>query len=237
MPVERVAAEGVDGVDTRTTVLVVDDHRLLAEALAVALDLEPGMRCVGTARTVADALGAIARSRPDVVLMDLGLPGIDGIEGIRLVRARHPRCRVLAYTGMPSAQALVDAAEAGASGFLPKHVPLVRLTEAVRGCRWVSASAPVVREMLDTAAEPRSSPAPEADVRLTAREHDVLVELASGSDTDQIARRLGITIGACRGRIRRMCRKLGVHTQLAALVRAVQVGMLPNLRGRSSGEG
>lgn len=227
--------DGVDRLEPHITVLVVEDHQLLAESLAVALDLQPGLRCIGTAGTVGDALAAIARSHPDVVLMDLGLPGVDGIEGIRLVRTLYPRCRVLACTGMPTARALVDAAEAGATGFAPKHMALGRLTEAVRGRRAASASAPVVHEMLGTAGRPASAPTgtDEADggdggrVRLTARERDVLHELAWGLDVEQIARHLGITPGVCRGHMRRVCGKLGVHTQLAALVRAVEAGMLP----------
>jgi DNA-binding NarL/FixJ family response regulator len=232
MPVQRLAAEGTDR--PVTTVLVVDDHQLLAESLAVALDLQCDIRCVGTAGTVPDALEAIARSQPDVVLMDLGLPDVDGIEGIRLVRGRHPRCRVLAFTGMTSAQALVDAADAGAAGFVPKHLPLKRLTEAIRGCPDVTAPAPALREVLDPADHgPLGAAGPTRDVGLTERELAVLVELAEGFDVKQIARHLGITVHTCRDHVRAVRHKFGVHTQLAAVVRAAQAGLLPNLRGGS----
>jgi DNA-binding NarL/FixJ family response regulator len=235
MQVRQVAAVGPDRPET--TVLVVDDHRLLAESLAVALDLQSDMQCVGTAGTVKDALEAIDRSHPDVVLMDLRLPGIDGIEGMRLVRARHPRCRILAFTGITNAQVLVDAAEAGAAGFVPKHIPLQHLTEAIRGCPAVAAPAPAVHEVLDTAAEPSaSSAAPAPDVHLTEREQHVLVELAEGLDAKQIARRLGISVNTCRDHIRSVRHKFGVHTQLAAVVRAAQAGILPNLHGARTGD-
>lgn len=229
MPVQRLAAEGPDCPET--TVLVVDDHDLLAESLAIALDLQQGLQCVGTAGTVAEALDLLARSQPDVVLMDLGLPGIDGIEGTRLVRARHPACRVLAFTGATTAQALVDAAEAGAAGFVPKHLPLGRLTDAIRrGPK--SSPPPTIHDVLDLTGEAApGSPSPEPGVRLTERERAVLVELAEGFDVKQIARRLGISVNTCRDHVRSVRHKFGVHTQLAAVVRAAQAGLLPNLRG------
>lgn len=225
-----------------TTVLVVDDHRLLAESLAVALDLQSGMRCVGTAGTVADALTAVARWEPDVVLMDLGLPGIDGIEGTRLVRAQHPRCRVLAFTGNATVQSLVDVAEAGAAGFLPKHVPLVHVAEAIRdhSCASPDPSAPtaplatarVLHQALGRFDQGAHDPRALATaLGLTDREHAVLVELAHGFDVKQIARHLAITVNTCRDHVRAVRHKLGVHTQLAAVVRAAHEGLLPNLRG------
>lgn len=225
-----------EATDRATTVLVVDDHQMLAESLAVALDLQTGMRCVGTAGTVPDALVAVARWEPDVVLMDLGLPGIDGIEGTRLVRAQHPCCRVLAFTGNATVEALLDVAEAGACGFLPKHVPLGHLAEAIRDHVTAptarTSPAHVLHEVLGRSGRTTPSPRTTASqLGLTEREHVVLVELAHGFDVKQIARQLGITVNTCRDYVRAVRHKLGVHTQLAAVVRAAHEGLLPNLRG------
>lgn len=232
MPAERAAADGA--IRRATTVMVIDDHQMLAESLAIALDLHDDLQCVGIAGTVTEALHALARSEPDVVLMDLGLPDVDGIEGTRLVRARHPRCRVLAFTGSASVQALVDVAEAGAAGFLPKHVPLARLAGAIRGDP-ASETVPgrVLDDVLATSKDRRLDPREAAAAGgLTEREHTVIMDLAEGIEVKQIARRLDITVNTCRDHVRSVRRKFGVHTQLAAVVRAAHEGMLPNLRAR-----
>jgi DNA-binding NarL/FixJ family response regulator len=233
----RSAADGTDR--PATTVLVVDDHRLLADSLALALDLQPGVRCVGTAGTVGDALVAVARQRPDVVLMDLVLPGIDGVEGTRLVRAQQPDCRVLTFTGTATMQRLVAVAEAGATGFLPKQTPLARLADAIRGVLHdETAPAAVLHEVLglpdDRPVNPRAVAAASG---FTEREHAVLVGLSEGLEVKQVARLLGVTIHTCRDHVRSVRRKFGVHTQLAAVVCAAHRGMLPNLRGHVGRDG
>ncbi|MGI9009274.1 MAG: response regulator, partial [Streptosporangiaceae bacterium] len=106
-----------------TGVLVVEDQQMLASALEVAIGVQPDLDCLGTAATVDDALVQIAAHVPDVVLMDIELPGTDGIEGTRLIKAAHPEVTVLVLTGGETRERLAAAAAAGGGGFLDKEKP------------------------------------------------------------------------------------------------------------------
>lgn len=115
-----------------TGVLVVEDQQVLASALEVAIDTQPDLDCLGTASTVAEALAQIDIRPPDVVLMDIELPGTDGIEGTRLIKAAHPEVTVLVLTGGATPERLAAAATAGAGGFLAKDTSFPELLAAIR---------------------------------------------------------------------------------------------------------
>ena len=115
-----------------TGVLVVEDQQVLAAALEIAIDTQPDMDCVGTAATVQDALATVAQRRPDVVLMDIQLPGADGIEGTRRIKAAYPDVNILILTAGATAGRLAAAAEAGAGGFLAKNGPFSDILAAIR---------------------------------------------------------------------------------------------------------
>jgi DNA-binding NarL/FixJ family response regulator len=115
-----------------TGVLVVEDQQVLAAALEIAIGTQPDMDCVGTAATVEDALAAVARRRPDVVLMDIQLPGADGIEGTRRIKAAYPDVNILILTAGATADRLAAAAAAGAGGFLAKNGPFSDILAAIR---------------------------------------------------------------------------------------------------------
>ncbi|MHB1595047.1 MAG: response regulator [Streptosporangiaceae bacterium] len=115
-----------------TGVLVVEDQQALASALEVAIGVQPGLECVGTASTVEAALARVAGRAPDVVLMDVELPGTDGIEGTRRIKAAHPEVKVLILTALATPRRLADATAAGADGFLAKDTPLPAILAAIR---------------------------------------------------------------------------------------------------------
>lgn len=174
-------------------VLVVDDHPLIRSGLRVLLAEEPSLELVGEAATGDEAIAAAAALAPDVVLMDLNLPDIDGVQATRQILAEHPHTKVLVLTMLEDDDSLRAALQAGARGYLLKGAGG---DETVRAIHSVAAgdavfSAPVADRVLDAAAPPP----PAATTRqtfpiLTDREHDVLVLLAQGYNNTAIAQAL-----------------------------------------------
>jgi DNA-binding NarL/FixJ family response regulator len=225
-----------------TGVLIVEDQQVLASALEIAIDTQPDMNCVGTAATVDDALTQVAQRRPDVVLMDIQLPGTDGIEGTRRIKAIHPDVSILILTAGATPVRLAAAAAAGAGGFLAKDGPFGDILAAIRNPmpgKMVIEGATLhqlIRDVTGSAgaearveAEGQSAPpAPAADAaRLTAREQEVLGLMGEGLDPSAIAERLVLSVYTARGHVKNVMMKLGAHTQLEAVVIATKSGMLP----------
>lgn len=217
------------------TVLVVEDQQVLASALEVALDAQPDLACAGTAETVDDALALIASRRPDVVLMDIELPGGDGITGTRRIRDGYPDVRVLVLTGGATPGRLAEAMAAGASGFLGKDSGLPDVLAAIRNPAGAVAPAATASGGYQAPeAGDRSARGDEAGlpggVRLTMREREVLALMGEGHDPAAIAERLVVSIYTARGHVKNVMMKLGAHTQLEAVVLATRAGLLPPAR-------
>jgi DNA-binding NarL/FixJ family response regulator len=207
-------------------VFIVDDHRSFAEAVALTIDSQPDMECIGIARSAEEALVEIDRKLPRIVLLDLGLPGKSGIEALVEIKRRQPDMRVLLISGAVSPDALVEAANEGADGYVHKEASLHAVIGALR-----SAGDMVVADVrILTALSRTALPTPPDEFGLTARELEVLVLLADGVATKLIARQLGITLNTCRGYVRSILLKLNAHSQLSAVVKAAQFGLLPRLR-------
>ena len=216
------------GKGTWIDVLIVDDHRSFADALALAIGLEPDLRCRPPVTTAEEALAQVEASCPDVVLLDVLLPGMDGIAAIPELRARCPGARIVLLTADPRGETFVDAVEAGADGFLSKEVPFERVLDAVRHADHDLEADPAwLQHALDHARSRPSRP----PVELTEREYEILLLLAEGLAVKQVARRLDMSVHTCRGHVASLHRKLGVHSQLAAVVVAARMGLLPNLQG------
>lgn len=113
-------------------VLLVDDHRIITETLASMICSEDDLECVGVAGTVSEMLDLVAEQCPDVVVMDVRLPGVDGIEGTRRLRASRPSIRVVAFSGDADAELMSRATEAGASAFVTKDSPITAMLAAIR---------------------------------------------------------------------------------------------------------
>jgi DNA-binding NarL/FixJ family response regulator len=216
-------------------VLIVDDHLAFAEAVAIAIDLQGDLECVGATPNMEEALRLVRDRAPDVVLMDVYLPGIDGIEGTRRIKATNPATRVLIITGHTELDILTQAATAGASGFLPKESSLQEVVDAIRvpiDDKIVvdsSTLAALIERLRDT--ERASAKQARDTARLTRRELEVLVLMREGLDPQTIASRLGISVHTCRGHVKSVLLKLGAHSQLEAVVIAAREGLLPELSG------
>lgn len=189
--------------------LLVDDHRVFAESLALAIDVQPGMSCAGIACTVRDALARAQAVGYDVAVVDLDLP--DG-SGIDLIGPLGAYGKVVVLTAHARADLAARAIEAGAAGFLAKDAGLA---EIISGVRSASPARPVVTPHV------RQSP-----VALTAREYDVLRELGRGQDATRLATTLGISVYTARDHIKALMAKLGVRTQLDAVVTATRLGLI-----------
>lgn len=209
-----------------TTVLVVDDHQTFAELLADALDREEDLTSVGLATSAEEALVMVDELRPELVLMDVQLPGTDGIEATRQIVDRHPGTRVVVLTAHTDVHLVQRAADAGACAFLPKDGSLAEMLETVREARpGLFEFRPPVHDV--PAASPVAPEAPDPRVgRLTPRELEVLGLMGEGLDVRTISRRLGVTEQTCRGYVKSVLAKLGVHSQLQAVVTAWRLGVL-----------
>ncbi len=203
--------------------LVVDDHRTFAELLAGALTVA-GMECVGTAATADQAVAATVLLQPDVVVMDVGLPGKDGLWATRQIRERCPGVVVAVLTAFHDPVWVVRAAQAGASAFAPKDGSLTELLDVLRrvqpGQMTVAPSAFGARS-----SESASERQPTCPV-LTPREHDVLACLGRGLPVKSVARVLGISVETCRGYVKALHVKLDANSQLEVVVRAQELGLL-----------
>lgn len=216
-------------------VLVVDDHSTFAELLTGAIDREGDLVSVGHATTGADAVAMFAELRPDVVLMDVQLPDMDGFGASAQILAMSPDARIVMLTAHVSADAVANAAESGVCGFLAKDGHFADLLSTVRTARpgSLAVDPQLVTRLID---QPRT--ARRALARpLSQRELSVLVRMADGRDVTTIAHELQISTHTCRGHVKSVLSKLGAHSQLEAVVVAVRVGLIQIADNRSKAAG
>jgi DNA-binding NarL/FixJ family response regulator len=223
-----------------TAVLVVEDQQALASALDVAIGAQPDLECIGWAGSVEDALELLTRRVPDVVLMDVELPGADGIEGTRRIKAAYPDVSVLILTAGATSRRLAAAATAGASGFLAKDSKLPDILAAIRspidGKMVIEGTT--LRELLQDVLPAHEAQAEESGQHavaepelnwagLTGREREVLALMGEGLDPRTIGERLVVSLHTARGYVKNVMMKLGAHSQLEAVVMATRSGLLP----------
>ncbi|HET7735765.1 MAG TPA: response regulator transcription factor [Nocardioidaceae bacterium] len=201
-------------------VLVVDDHALHRDGTRHILEDYGDLEVVGDAETGEAALALINQLEPDVVLLDIRLPGINGIETARRVRDRHPDVRVLMVTAYDDDEYVRGAFEAGAAGYLIKSAPARELVEAVRA---VAAGATVLGPTLLRPLLTRDEAQPG---RLTDRELAVLQLLAQGLHNKQVAMRLGISPRTVERHCDSIYAKLGVGSRTEAVVRAISAKLV-----------
>jgi len=203
-------------------VLVVDDHAVVREGLRTFLSLQDGIDVVGEAGDGREAVAVAERERPDVVLMDLVMPRLDGVQAMRELRARVPRARVIVLTSFLDDDRLLPAIRAGAAGYLLKNVEPSELARAVR-------AADAGEALIDPAVAARLVDAlAEGDEReeqpLTAREQEVLDLVARGYANKRIALELGIAEKTVKTHVGHVLAKLGVADRTQAALYATRSG-------------
>ena len=209
------------------TVVVVDDHPMFREGLAGLIDVLADATLVGQAGSGEEALPIVAATDPDVVLMDLHMPGMGGIEATRRIAADHPRTAVLVLTMLRDDASIVAAMQAGARGYLLKEATPDEIRRAVAAVAGGEAifGAGVADRILAGVAGGRARPAGMRD--LTEREHEILDLLAGGLTNSAIAGRLFLSEKTVRNYVSQLFAKLGVGDRAAAVAKARDAGYGP----------
>jgi NarL family two-component system response regulator LiaR len=213
-------------------VLVVDDHAIVRHGIHALLETELDIQVVGEAQDGQQAIAEAQRLRPDVVLMDLVMPGVDGVEAIRRIRACQPEARVLVLTSFGGDDKVFPAIKAGALGYLLKDSAPCDLVQAIRQVyRGESALHPIialklVQELAHPQGAERAAGGSTADAqRLTRRELEVLQSVAVGQTDREIAGRLGISEATVRTHMSNILAKLHVLSRTQAAVYALREGL------------
>ena len=207
-------------------VLVVDDQALIREGIASLLGIEPGIEVVGTAADGRAAVDLAVEIRPDVVLMDVRMPVLDGVRAAGLLRERLPSCRVLMLTTFDDEEYVLSALRAGAGGYLLKDLPARDLAQAVRlahaGVDQHDAAA--IRRLVSALDRtvPPAGPRPE----LTEREFAVLRLIARGASNREIAAQLFVSEGTVKNHVSHILSRLGMRDRTQAAIYARERGLL-----------
>lgn len=207
------------------SVLVVDDHAVVREGLRAFLELQDDFRVVGEAGDGEEAIALAQATHPDVIVMDLVMPKLDGVSAMRELRARAPGSRVIVLTSFLDDERLMPAIQAGAAGYLLKNVEPAELARAIRAASDGEAViAPTAAARLVQAIAQR--PAVVAPPQLTRRERDVLALIVGGRSNKRIALELGISEKTVKAHVGHLLAKLDVTDRTQAALLAVRQGLV-----------
>lgn len=201
-------------------VAIVEDTRETRESLALLINGSPGLQCVAAFATAEKALSQFPSLKPEVVLMDIGLPGMSGVDCIQRLKTELPSTQIIMLTVFEDAERIFQSLAAGAVGYIVKKTPAAKLLEAIVDAH--QGGAPMSSQIARQVVEAFKKPAPntEANANLAPRELQVLELLAQGHLYKEIADRLGIAISTVRVYIRSIYEKLQVHTRTEAINKA-----------------
>jgi len=210
-------------------VLVCDDQWIVCEGLEAILDNVPGLEVVGCANDGAEALEKVARLHPDVVLMDLNMPVMNGVQATQQITAKYPEVKVLVLTTYGADEWVFDALRSGAAGYLLKGTPRANLIAAVMGT--AAGESHIDPKVAGTLLKSLSRPQEPAErslllAKLSARELDVLRLLAQGLSNTDIAKRLYLSHGTVRNYVSAILTKLNVEDRTQAALLATRYGLV-----------
>ena len=205
-------------------VLLVDDNALFRDGIVQILHADGRFQVVGQASDGAEGIAAAGRLRPDLILMDLRMPGMGGVEAIRAIRAQAPQVPIGVLTMFESADSVQSALQAGASGYVAKDATPDDFCEAASSLAQGTRQVIAIPNALATRTDGNHSSVLLA--RLTDREREVLRALSTGASTAEIARALGITTKTLRNHISATYHKLGIYDRAQAVILAVREGLV-----------
>ena len=209
----------------KINVLVVDDHAILRDGIRALLDLNEDLKIVGEASDGKEAIEKVKDLSPDVVVMDIALPEIDGLEATRRIKKKYPQIQVLVLTQHDDKEYVLSAIKAGASGYVPKRALGSDLVSAIRAVYkgesflYPSAAAALIEKCREqTETEPYD--------QLTSREREVLTLIAEGHTSRQIAEKLFISVKTVQGHRAKIVEKLGIHNRAELIKYALRKGLV-----------
>jgi NarL family two-component system response regulator YdfI len=206
-------------------VLIADDHLVVREGLRAILEAAEDLTLVGEAADGAEAVQLAGELSPDVALMDLRMPGVDGIEAIRQIKARYPEVEIVILTTYDDDENIVRGLRAGARGYLLKDTGRKVLFEAIRAAARGESLLPSA--VIDRVVAHLAEPQPAEAKPLSDREQEVLVLLAQGAANKEIAAHLYITERTVKAHVTSIFNKLGVNSRTEAVAVAIRSGLLP----------
>lgn len=208
-------------------ILLCDDQAVIRDGLEMLLNLEKDFQVIGAAQDGAEAVELAAQKQPDLILMDLKMPIMNGIEATREIHAKFPNIKILVLTTYDDDEWVFDAVRAGAAGYLLKDTPRQKIVEAIRGTvEGKSFLDPAIAgKLMNQVASKQTQPASILTGKLTERELDVLRLIAKGINNSDIAVQLHLSEGTVRNHVSAILEKLGVSDRTQAAVIAIQHGL------------
>jgi DNA-binding NarL/FixJ family response regulator len=202
-------------------IAIVEDNNALRSSLESMFNRTEGMRCVASLNNLLNVIGEIGATLPDIILMDIGLPNISGIEGVRTVKAHFPGIHVLMFTVFDDDEKIFDAIRAGASGYLLKKTPPAEIIEAVRDLYRGGApmTSSIARRVIQSFQAAPSTTV--EDYQLTVRENEILYSLVDGLSYKKIADKYCVSISTIRTHICNIYNKLHVNSKAEAVARVL----------------
>ncbi len=225
--------------DTKIRVLLVDDHTLFRQGLRTMLEGYSDIQVVGEAGDGVEAIEQVERQEPDVVLMDIHMPGMDGIQATQAIVARHPAVKVLMLTMYPEGQYAFEAVKAGARGYLHKSIDLHELVRRIRGAYRGEAqiSADVALRVLEDFRQVQRTRSGRGAVDLTDREKYILRLIGEGATNKEIAARLCLAEKTVETRLSVIFQKLQINNRVQAALYALRTGLATLEGGHAESEG
>ena len=205
---------------------IIEDQDDIREGLASLIGFTPGFKCTGSYQSMEEALDRIKMNIPDVVLSDIGLPGMDGIQGIKILKERYPKMLILMITVYDDDERIFDALCAGANGYLLKRIPPMRLLESLREA--VDGGSPMSPEVASKVIKifREFRPPETVDYDLTPHELRLLKLLVDGHNYNPAAKELKSSVNTVKFYIKRIYEKLQVHSKSEAVAKALKERLL-----------
>lgn len=209
-------------------VVIVEDNNTIREGLKLLIDGTDGYKCIANYSVCEDLLSEVKNLEVDVILMDIDLPGISGIEGMKRLKEISPDYTILILTIYDENELIFEALCAGASGYLVKKTPPAKLLEAIKEANEGGApmTSNIARKVVDFFQKTQPIQKKEESIQLTKREKEVLSGLVDGSSYKAIADLLNISLDTVRFHFRNIYKKLHVHSQSEAVVKAIKEGLV-----------
>ena len=208
-------------------VIICDDQAIVRDGLEMLIKLERDIEVVGLAEDGSEAVEAVGAASPDLILMDLKMPGMNGVEATRRIRARYPEIKVLVLTTYDDDEWVFDAIRAGASGYLLKDTPRDKVLEAIRGTvagkSYVDPA--ITGKLLAQTASQQVQPASKITEKLTEREGDIIRLMARGMSNTEIAHKIHLSEGTVRNHVSAIFAKLEVSDRTQAVIIAIRHGL------------